>query len=218
MAKIGALENQLSLSRKRIVVDLKEKGEMTADELASSLGISAVAIRRHLVSLEKDNLVVHRQVQRGVGRPNYTYFLGPAAESLFPSNYHQFAANLVQVVRELYGNKAVEQIFNERTEKLKQLYQAQIDSHELPGRIEQLVRLREVDGYMTTMQENQDGTFLLNEHNCPIFHVAEDCLQACQNDLKLFADILDADVKRVKHMAQGDTACGYLVRPKNEEK
>ena len=60
---------QMPATRRRILIALKEQGGLTADELASLLGISSVAVRRHLTNLERDQLVDHEQAQRGMGRP-----------------------------------------------------------------------------------------------------------------------------------------------------
>jgi predicted ArsR family transcriptional regulator len=43
-------------SSQSIKVMLKENGRMTADELAEHLGISSVAVRRHLTKLESDQI------------------------------------------------------------------------------------------------------------------------------------------------------------------
>ena len=52
MESTALIHKNMPLTRRKILMLLKEKGELTADELADLLGISAVAVRRLDVSLE----------------------------------------------------------------------------------------------------------------------------------------------------------------------
>ena len=82
MMTSDVLITHMPATRRRILIALKERGGMTADELAENLGISSVAVRRHLTNLERDRLVDHKQVQRGMGRPSYVYRLTEAAHQM----------------------------------------------------------------------------------------------------------------------------------------
>jgi len=114
----------------------------------------------------------------------------------------------------MYGREAVEAIFTNRTNKKIQSYKLFVNADTLPERVEQLVSLRKADGYMSTWEEDEDNTFIISELNCPIQHVAEECETACKEDLRLFSDLLDADVIRLSHMVRGDNACCYKIAPK----
>jgi len=208
------LTTQMSATRRRILIALKERGGMTADELAEKLGISTVAVRRHLTNLERDALVDHEQVQRGMGRPSYIYQLTETAHRIFPNNYDQIASYFLEVIQELFGQQAVERIFEHRTQALTESYRPQVNSEYLPDRLEQLTRLREVEGYMPAWEEQEDGTYVLHQYNCPILHVAEGCSEACAHELSLFVDLLDAEVTRQSHQVTGDAECSYKIRPK----
>lgn len=205
---------QMPLTRRRILTLLKEKGELTADELADSLGISAVAVRRHLTKLESDQLVAYQEVQRGMGRPSFVYQLGEAAASFFPRRYEELAATVLETIRQLYGFEAVEAIFRMRSEHLISDYRRKVTGGTLNTRLEQLARLRESDGYMSTWEKHENGVFVLRETNCPIIHVAEGCGSACTYDLNMLTNVLEADVIRVGHLVNGDGACTYEVREK----
>ena len=208
------INKNMPLTRRRILMLLKEHGELTADELANLLGISAVAVRRHLTKLESDQLVTYREVQRGMGRPSYVYGLGEAAADFFPRRYEELAVNVLETIRELYGGEAIDAIFRMRTSHVIEKYRRQVNGKSLDARLDQLTRLREADGYMSTWEATSSGAYLLREANCPIFHVAEGCETACENDLVMLTDLLEADVVRTSHLAKGDGACCYEVRPK----
>jgi iron-sulfur cluster biosynthesis transcriptional regulator SufR len=208
------IHKNMPLTRRRILMLLKEEGDLTADELASLLGISAVAVRRHLTKLESDQMVTYQEVQRGMGRPSFVYQLGEAAESFFPRRYEELAVNVLETIQELYGQEAIDAIFRMRTSHMIENYRRNVNGKTLNTRLDQLTKLREADGYMSTWEPAANETFILREANCPIYHVAEGCNTACDHDLALLVDLLDADVVRTGHLARGDGACCYEIRPK----
>jgi predicted ArsR family transcriptional regulator len=201
-------------TRRRILIALKERGGMTADELAKRLDISSVAVRRHLTNLERDRLVTHREVQRGMGRPSYVYQLTDEANRIFPNNYDQLASGVLQAIGELFGPEAVDRIFELRTQELIESYRPFINGNSLSDRVEQLARLREADGYMPIWEKQEDGSYVLRQLHCPIIHVAEGCGEACNHELSLYTDLLEAEVSRESHRVMGDAVCSYHIHPR----
>ena len=61
----GSPEN----THQSVLFHLKRATEMTVAELCEVLGITAMAVRRHLAGLQTDGLVESRLVRRGRGRP-----------------------------------------------------------------------------------------------------------------------------------------------------
>jgi predicted ArsR family transcriptional regulator len=212
MTTSDVFTTQMPATRRRILIALKERGGLTADELASLLGISSVAVRRHLSNLERDRLVDHEQAQRGMGRPSYVYRLTEIARQVFPHKYDQLASHILGAIQELFGDEAVERIFEHRTEELAQSYRPLVNGSNLPDRLEQLTQLREADGYMPAWEEQEDGIYVLYQYHCPIFQVAEGCSEACAHELALFVDLLDAEVTRQSHQVTGDEQCSYQIR------
>ncbi len=208
------IDFQMPKTRRLVLLAIKEHGALTADQLADMLNISTVAVRRHLDNLQTAQLIRYEEVQNGVGRPSYVYSLTDRAQRIFPRNYQELAGDMLDTIKDLYGKKAVEAIFTKRTNKKIQNYRFLVNANSLSKRVEQLVSLRRADGYMSTWEETEDHSFIVNELNCPIQHVAEGCETACREDLRIFSDLLNAQVTRVNHMVQGDNACSYLISPK----
>ncbi len=216
MPKTGLLNDiHIPKTRRLILLAMKEHGRLTADQLAEMLNISAVAVRRHLDNLKHAHLISYEEVQRGVGRPSFEYYLTPKADNLFPRNYQELAADVILTVRDMYGKEAVDAIFKKRADKISQLYQPLITGSTLEERVEQLVELRQEDGYMASWQKETDGSITITEHNCPIQHVASECSQACHEDLILFSNLLDAEVIRLHNQANGDAICAYKIIDKH---
>ncbi len=210
------LNSQMPAMRRRILITLKEQGGMSADELAGQLGITSVAVRRHLMNLERDRLVDHEEIQRGVGRPNYIYRLTDAAASLFPNNYDQLASYVLDAIEGLFGREAVDRIFEQRRKEQTRSYRSQVDGTTLTDRLEQWAQLREAEGYMPVWEAHEDGTFQLRQYHCPILHVAAECQAACTQELAMYVHLLDAEVVRQTHQAKGDTTCSYQIRPRRK--
>jgi predicted ArsR family transcriptional regulator len=121
----------------------------------------------------------------------------------------------LEAIQELFGQDAVERIFEHRHQELVESYRPQVQGKELPDRLEQLTRLREADGYMPVWEQQEDGAYVLRQYHCPILHVAAGCAEACNHELALFVDLLDAEVVRQNHQVAGDTECSYQIRPKH---
>ncbi|GIK38227.1 MAG: hypothetical protein BroJett011_20600 [Chloroflexota bacterium] len=212
----NSLFKQMPMTRRRILTLLKEEKELTADQLAEILGISSVAVRRHLTKLESDQLVEYKEVQRGMGRPSFVYHLGEAAATFFPRRYEELANTVLETIKDLYGADAVDAVFRVRSEQLISDYRRKINGKTLDARLEQVTQLREADGYMSSWEQDQDGIFILREANCPIINVVAGCGAACNHDQAILETLLDAEVTRKGHLAKGDGACIYEVRPKTQ--
>lgn len=210
----NSLFKQMPMTRRRILTLLKEEKELTADQLAEMLGISSVAVRRHLTKLESDQLVEYQEVQRGMGRPSFVYRLGEASASFFPRRYEELANTVLETIKDLYGSDAVDAVFRVRSEQFIADYRRKVNGKTLDARLEQVTQLREADGYMSTWEQDQDGVFILREANCPIINVVAGCDSACSHDHAMLETLLDAQVTRKGHLARGDGACIYEVRPK----
>ena len=216
MPKAGLLNVNMPKTRRLILLAIKEHGELTADELAGMLNISTVAVRRHLDNLKSAGFIKYEETHQGVGRPSYVYSLTAKADQIFPRNYQDLASDMIDTIREMYGKEAVEEIFKARSKKITDIYRPHINSNSLSGRVKQLVQLRKTDGYMTSWEQEHENEYVVTELNCPIHEVAKECGQACNEDIKMFSDLLDADVIMLNHRVQGAKSCSYKILPKEK--
>ncbi|MFQ5855760.1 MAG: helix-turn-helix transcriptional regulator [Anaerolineae bacterium] len=207
-----AIQRQMQSTRREILTTLKKRGGMTADELSEILGITAMGVRRHLMTLERDGLVEYKPVQRGVGRPSYVYSLTDLADDLFPKNYDRFAKELLDIVRTLDGEEKVEELFAKRMERLEATYAPHLANKNLADQIAELTRIQNENGYLAKWEQVDDNTFVFLEHNCAIAKIASECQFACDYELKLLNNLLDAEeIVREDHMASGDIGCRYRI-------
>ena len=65
----------MSETRENILKTLFRKPNATVNELADEVGINAISVRHHLISLQADGLVESEERRHGVGRPRLLYRL-----------------------------------------------------------------------------------------------------------------------------------------------
>ena len=110
----GHLVGLLGESRGRIVEALRRTPH-SVGALAELIGVSEVAVRRHLSVLERDGLVTAETVRRsGPGRPCAMYHLTDRGRRLFPDQSAQFACELLEFLEEEHGRSAVLRFFQWR--------------------------------------------------------------------------------------------------------
>ena len=108
-------------TRDRVTGLLLEHGPQTATELATRLGISAAAVRRHLDGLVAAGRVTERELagsQRGRGRPARHFALTDAGRSAFPHAYDDLALTALRFVAEHGGPDAVRAVAEQQLSAL----------------------------------------------------------------------------------------------------
>lgn len=202
-------------TRKVILTMLKTNGALAVSEMAKQLGITEMAVRRHLNTMERDGLIEAKLVRQAMGRPTNLYSLTENADDLFPKKYHHLTLDLLSELVEEAGEGKVDLLFERRKDRLISRYEGQVSGKTLPERVKTLAEIQNSNGYMVDWTESEDGQFVINEHNCPISQVANQYNHACQCELKMFETLLDADVERVECLVKGGNKCSYVIQKKD---
>lgn len=200
-------------TRKVILSMLKTQGALSVQDLAKQLGITEMAVRRHIHSMEKDDLLEAKLVRQAMGRPTSVYNLAPQADELFPKKYSQLTLDLLDELLEGEGHDKIERLFEGRQSKLEARYQSRMQAKSLEDRVAELALIQNENGYMVDWSAQGEDAYIFNEHNCPIAKVANTFQQACQCELSLFRNLLDANVERTECLAKGANKCVYIIRP-----
>ena len=213
--EMNTKKKSTTVRTRRLIVDiLKRQGATDAQELAASLGISAMAVRQHLYALQDEKLVAYREEAREMGRPAKLWHLTPAADHLFPDGYADLTLSLINSVKEAFGDAGLEQLLDVRTRHQIDAYHAFMTSQEsLEQRLDALATLRTEEGYMAEIQPLEDGSFLLIENHCPICAAATACTGLCARELEIFQTVLGKDVvvERTEHIIAGERRCAYRI-------
>ena len=113
-------------TKDKILNLLKKEVSLSVNELTGSLQITHMAVRKHLNSLEKDDLISSREVKQPMGRPLQTYFLTEKGERLFPKNYETITIEFLHDLMDMYGEEAIHTLFNKREKRLTMEYSQKI--------------------------------------------------------------------------------------------
>src|SRR6266511_5192108 len=211
-------ESALSAPTRRAVLDLlKRNGPQIVAQLGAALRKSGAGVRRHLEELEQLGLVQQTSRQQGRGRPAYVYALTEMGHDLFPRNYHQLVAQLLEAAASELGPEGVERLFDHRQQELAELYGGRTRGRPLPELASAIAAIQDENGYMADCCQTEDGRWLVREHNCAIARVAGAWPTACNHELALFRQLAgpDVDVERVAHIQAGDPVCAYVLRAAN---
>lgn len=200
-----------SSTRKVLLTMMKTRGSLSVGEMAKELGITEMAVRRHINTLERDGLIETRLSRQAMGRPTHRYSLTAQADDLFPKNYHHLTLDLLSELEAEEGHEIVGRLFEGRKKKLYTKYGERMEGKSLPDRVTELADIQNANGYMVQCEEKEDGSFVLTEYNCPIAQVAGQYNEACSCELELFENLLDANVERTECLTKGGAKCTYVI-------
>lgn len=190
---------------------LKKSEHMTVAEMSKEMGITPMAVRQHLMSLEKRGIINYSTKKYGIGRPVFLYRLTERARDFFPKAYGEFVNEMLHTIVKMDGRKKLEKLFQERKDKLlKARLSAMGEIKPVEQRVRALAKLLDAEGYMVDVED--DGDYLdLKEFNCLLHSVAEEFPEACKYELDLYRNLLGNDVERTECQRDGFPACVYKI-------
>ena len=212
----GDLLALLGGARATIVRILKREGPRSASLLARDLGITGVAVRRHLAVLEAEGLIeVADRVSsnpEGPGRPAARYRLTASAQRLFPQRYAEVAGDLIEFISDAQGREGVRAFLRWRQDRETARYADAIDAEDVAGRLEQLADLLNAAGFEAAVTEDGERLTLTQTH-CAVFDLASQHPEMCAHEAGMFKRLLgrEAHVSRRDTLANGASACVCTV-------
>ncbi|MCC8367001.1 transcriptional regulator [Xenorhabdus sp. PB61.4] len=198
----------------RLLMLLKTQGAMQAAEAGKLLGTTGEAARQQFVKLAKEGLVEGRSETRGVGRPIQLWHLTDKGNAKFPDTHADLTVQMITIIREQLGESALDVVIQSREQEISEKYKTALKGAvALQEKIERLVKIRCQEGYMAQYFIQEDGTILFVENHCPICAAASICQSFCRTELKMFRDILQAQVERTEYILNDDRRCAYRITP-----
>jgi predicted ArsR family transcriptional regulator len=179
------------------------------------VGTTGEAVRQQLVRLGSEGLVVASSEARGVGRPSQVWRLTPGGHRRFPDAHADLTVRLIQTVRGVLGEEALEQVIAARELETRSAYLSAMEGAAgLEARVARLAEIRTREGYMAEWRPEGDG-FLLIENHCPICAAASVCQGFCRSEQQVFREVLgpSAVVERIEHLQAGARRCAYRIIP-----
>ncbi len=197
--------------RNQIIMLLKRNNQQSVAQLSKQMGITPMAVRQHLMSLENRGFISYKPKKSGIGRPVFLYSLTDKARDIFPKSYVSFIKEMLSIVEDEGGRKDVEKIFMQMKDRALNLkYRHLMEKKDLKEKVNALVSVLDAEGLMVELDEKKD-TFNIMQFNCLLYGIAGEYPEACEYELKMYQDLLGKDIKRTVCQADGDSACVYIV-------
>src|SRR4029453_5567989 len=92
-------------TRRSIVKLLKTEGPIDSAKLAERLGLTAMAVRQHLYTLQREGLVSAEERPVPIGRPAEFWGRTREADRLFPEAYAELSVALIDSVKDAFGDE-----------------------------------------------------------------------------------------------------------------
>lgn len=201
------LVDLLGEPRATIVRILKRDGERSAPELAEALGITDVAVRRHLALLAEDGFITDRTVKQERGRPVARYRLTERGEDLFPHRYEEMVDELIAFITDQLGSSGLRAFLRWRQDRETESYAAAVDGEDIAVRLDQLAEALSEAGFAAEVRETGDG-FELTQTHCAVYEVAKEYPEMCAHEAAMFRRVLgDVTISRRETLASGADAC-----------
>lgn len=210
---VAAVENILKQSRSAIIDLLKVNGAMSVERLAVELEVSKVCVRRHLSLLESDGLVTFEEERHDRGRPRFIYRLTEKAARLFPQIYDEFAKEALAQVRSNFGDDALRRVLRSRADELIAQFEEKLGGRNFEERVKSLTGEINAKGYLADTRRMRDGSYRLRQRNCPIESVAVAYPQVCEEELRVYREVLGCEVVCECRIADGAKKCDFRIAP-----
>jgi len=193
----------------RIAATLRLRGPLTAAEIANEQGCGVVAVRSQLRNLEAAGYVARQTERRPIGRPVSRYNLTGSADALFPKRYDVFSARIADSIVEEFGSEGLERILARWSEDLHRKLDAVLPA-DPAARLEALARHQTENGFMASIQNDEDGVALV-ERNCPIVAIAARHPEICRHEAALIGRTMKWRATLHRCQASGDVTCVFRI-------
>src|SRR5687768_12954542 len=156
----------LDSSRGRMVTILRGTSGLTADDIASKLGLTPSAVRAQLTAMERDGLVRRAGQRPGTTRPSHVFELTPEVEQLLSQAYLPLLTQLVQVFASALSAKQVETLMRTAGKGLAKELPVQRTGRNLRARVTAASEmLNKQLGAVTHVEAN--GGLVIRGAGCP---------------------------------------------------
>ena len=201
-------------TRERVARSILENGPSTAAGLASRLGLTPVAVRRHLDHLVEEGHVESRNPKvygtRGRGRPAKVFALTEAGRDAFDQQYDHLAVEALRFLAETAGEDAVTEFARRRVAFIERGYGQVVAEDPALSPAEALAKVFTAEGYAASARDLPIGEQLCQQH-CPVSHVAHEFPQLCEAETEAIGRVLGTHVQRLATIAHGDGVCTTCI-------
>ena len=202
---------------------LRERGEATIVSISEALGVGPATVRRHLDNLRVEGLADVRAERHGVGRPSYVFYLTEEGEERSPAGYSRLLSRLYQGlsslderdVRGRDGSQVLHSVLELAAEHVAEQYEEEVAAGSLESRVDKTSTALQPEGIVDGWSKEADGYHLTNSA-CPYRMAAQASHGPCEFDRRTIELLVDAPVRQVSRVIDGQPTCEYVVAAREE--
>lgn len=192
----------------------KYKDGLTISDLSERLGVTRNAVKQHLTSLEKNNLVGPGEFHKTGGRPTQIYVLTPKGRERFPRQYSWFAEMLLENIRGEKDQKGLRQFLERLAANISSRYLDELSNLKGQQRIRKVADILSEMGYEAEVVPSKDKLELakLEVSNCVFYQLTNSCPEICSFDQSLLSRMTGHKMEQQSCITGGGNVCCFGVK------
>jgi DeoR family transcriptional regulator, suf operon transcriptional repressor len=199
-------------TREVILHGIKSSPQSTVEELAVVADVSPVTVRHHLNVLQANGVIEATSIRRKVGRPYYVYSLSEKGQELFPKRYVRLTNRLLDEMKDRLPDHLIDDIFSGVVNNVLEEHRGEFESLPIEKRLDYLVAVLAEEGFLSTWEKTEEGTYQLIEYSCPYLSIGSTHMEVCSFDKKLMHGILELPIQQDSCMLAGADCCRFTFQ------
>ena len=189
---------------------LRETGPLGVSDLATTMGVTATAVRMRLTRLMGQGWINRETARRGRGRPSHQYSLTKEGRRQLGNNFADLAIVLWNEMRAVSDPSVRHGLISRVAEALAARYQDQITGRTAEEKLRSVAALMERHVPTSVVTTDIQGQLpVLRMKACPYPELAEQDRGICSMEKMLLSLLLDKDVMLSQCQLDGDACCQF---------
>jgi predicted ArsR family transcriptional regulator len=203
---------RMQVTRQRIIDFLRKHNQASVEELTKAVGLTHMAVRHHLNTLQGEGLVEIATTRRAKkpGRPVQIYVLTNQAEKLYPQDYFQLSDLLLEEIVNQVGANGVAEVFNNIAGRLLEMAPAPKENQPFEERLSDAVQFLKQNGFAARW-DVENGQYVIHHAACPYRQLASRYQEVCLLDEVMIGSMLQVSPVRTCCIAENDSQCTYCL-------
>jgi DeoR family transcriptional regulator, suf operon transcriptional repressor len=206
---------------KNLILNILLDGSKSIGEIAAKLQIQKNAIRNHLETMEREEVVKSYFKTEKVGRPKKVYEITTNGRELFPRKYDTILSLLIQKIEDNQGHEYVKKIMMSIADTMASEISDKISKGNTSGNFRKSLTILNAwsndIGFMSSLHKESDGSYSIVSHNCIVHKAAiahqEAICQGFHNTLiqKALEGVMKPTVQLKECIALGDNYSRHSI-------
>lgn len=190
---------------------LRVDGALGVGSLASSLGVTATAVRQRLDRLMRQGLVERASVGGRRGRPAHAYSLTEAGRRLGGDNFRDLAIVLWREIRGVRDPAVRRGLLSRIGTSLAGLHRGDIDGDSPQERLLGVAELMRRQNIACAVGPAEDGLPVLTSYACPYPDLAEQDRGICAAERRMIEELVGDPVRLAECRLDGASCCRFAL-------